>query len=160
MVSFYLYFHSFINPQFFGLGKKEVTLIIWTCQIYQMSTLCGVNDKYKATLVRYRAYASVLQRPFFCMNEHASIIYHISFSSTHTILVCSWKMWARTTFTRSSALLQDWGSTHTHEQGKVWRTHWSLWHFFSTSDSRCPGFPNRLLERTQKRNAALNHVTF
>lgn len=106
-------------------------------------------------LVGCRAYASVLQRPFFCTNESTSIIYYISFSSTHTILVCSWKMWARTTFTRSSELPQDWGSTHTHEQGKVWRTHSSLWHFFSTSDSRCPSFPNRLLERTQKRNAVL-----
>lgn len=68
-------------------------------------------------------------------------------SSTQSGRVCSWKMQPRTTLGSSSAWLQAWGSTRAQEQGRAWRARSAPRHIFSTSASRWPGFPSKLLGR-------------
>lgn len=70
-------------------------------------------------------------------------------SSIHSGRVCSWKMHPRTTLGSSSAWLQAWGSTRAQEQGRVWRARSAPRHAFSTSESRWPAFPSKLLQKTQ-----------
>lgn len=71
-------------------------------------------------------------------------------SSTHSGRFCSWKMQLRTTLGSSSAWLQAWGSTRAQEQGRAWRARSAPRHAFSTSASRWPGCPSKLLGNKQQ----------